>query len=115
MLEVARDLHAHTDVNFDSKILPKNGQVQLKYTETIAAGVGTGNFDVPERFVISIPVFYGEDKVSISVRLRFRVNQGKLSFQFKMDNPVDVVNDAFDAAVAEIGKDLSSTIMLGTL
>ncbi len=115
MLEVARDLHAHTDVNFDSKIVPRNGQVQLKYTETIAAGVGAGNLEVPERFTISIPVFYGQDKITLGVRLRFRVSQGKLSFLYKLDSPADILNDAFNAAVAEIAKSLGTTVMLGTL
>jgi len=115
MLEVARDLHAHTDVNFDSKIVPRNGQVLLNYTENINAKVGAGNMEVPERFTISIPVFFGEDRISVNVRLRFRVSQGKLSFVYKLDSPQDILCDAFNGVVAEISKTLNIQVLLGTL
>jgi uncharacterized protein YfdQ (DUF2303 family) len=115
MLEVARDLHAHTDVNFDSKIVPRNGQIALKYTETISSGVGTGNLEVPELFIISIPVFFGQDKIAIQIRLRFRVSQGKLSFQYKINSATDILNNAFNSSVLEVGDKLKTKVLLGTL
>jgi uncharacterized protein YfdQ (DUF2303 family) len=113
MLEVARDLHAHTDVNFDSKVTPKNGQVQLKYTETINAGVGAGNLEVPEFFKIRIPIFYGEESLTLRARLRFRISGGKLSFQYKLDRPTEKLNDAFNAAVASIAGVMQTEVLLG--
>lgn len=116
MLEVSRNLQATTEVNFASSTNLKNGQVQLRYEETVKAGVPTaGNMEVPEDFDILIPVFYGEAPVKITARLRFRIVQGKLSFHYKLYRPVEVVNDAFDKAVGSIRqqlKDESGTVVL---
>ena len=70
MLEVARDLKASNGCNFESKVTPKNGQIQMRYTEQIDGKVGTGGLEVPEFFKLSIPVFYGEEPITISARLR---------------------------------------------
>jgi uncharacterized protein YfdQ (DUF2303 family) len=115
MLEVARDLNAKTDVNFASSVSLKNGQTQLRYEETIKGSVGVGNLDVPERFSISIPVFYGEDKITISIRLRFRISQGKLTFHYKMNGPTEILNDSFDKAAGSIGETLQYDILRGTM
>ena len=113
MLEVARDLQATTEANFDSKVKLTNGQVQLKYTETINATVGAGNLEIPETFKISVPVFYGEQKVSITARLRYRLAQGKLSFYYKLYRQNETLQTAFNAAVASIGEALKADILLG--
>jgi uncharacterized protein YfdQ (DUF2303 family) len=113
MLEVARDLHATSEFNFDSKVKLTNGQVQIKYTESIQAGVGTGNLEIPETFTIRVPVFYGEELVSIRARLRYRVQGGKLSFHFKLYRQADILSEAFDKAVAAIGESLKADVLLG--
>ena len=85
MLEIASDLTAHTEVNFGSSTRLGNGQTRIRYEETIKSGVpSAGDIEVPEEFKIRIPVFYGESATTISVRLRFRLNQGKLSFTYKL-------------------------------
>lgn len=115
MLEVASDLRAKIDVNFESKTVRKNGQNQLTYNETINASIGKGNLEVPERFTIGIPVFYGEDPISVQCRLRFRIAGGKLSFHYKMDRASEVQNEAFDKAVASIGHSLGISVLIGTI
>jgi uncharacterized protein YfdQ (DUF2303 family) len=114
MLEIARDLHAKIDVNFGSSVRSQSGQVQLRYEETVKAGVGTaGIIEVPEEFSIQIPVFYGEQAVVIKAKLRFRINQGKLSFHYKLYRPIEIQNKAFDDAVAGLSSTLGSQILLG--
>jgi uncharacterized protein YfdQ (DUF2303 family) len=114
MLEVARDLQAKTEVNFASSTVLQSGQVQLKYTETIQAGVGAGNVEIPTAFKIRIPVFYGEEPAEISARLRFRLSQGKVTFHYKLYRPVETLNDAFNKAVGSIGDLLKTEVLLGT-
>lgn len=114
MLEIARDLHAHTEVNFDSKVKPSNGQVQLRYNEVVTAGVGpAGAVEVPEVFKIQIPVFFGEGLVSIQCRLRYRITGGKLTFHYKMYRQSDILMEAFEKTVKSIGGALQADILLG--
>lgn len=116
MLEVARDLTAHFDVNFASKVTPKNGSVQLAYQEVVTSGVGqAGDMEIPESFSILIPVFFGEKPVQIEARLRFRINGGKLKFIYKLYRPMELLADAFDCASRAIGGTLGAEVLLGSL
>lgn len=115
MIEVARDLVAKSDMNFASKVTPQNGQVQFSYTEQVTAGVKGGTLDVPESFVIRIPVFFGEVPVEITARLRFRIQSGKLSFFYKLNQPQQKVDEAFRKSVDDIAGGLDTVILLGGL
>lgn len=114
MLEVARDLKASMGANFESKVTPKNGQIQMRYTEQIDGKVGTGGLEVPEFFKLSIPVFLGEDPITISARLRYRIQQGSLAFQYKLYRQTEILNAAFDKAAASISDTLKIDILRGS-
>lgn len=114
MLDVARDLHAHTDSTFASQIRLQDGQTQLKYSETTTSGVGTGSMAVPETFKIRVPVFNGEPPVVIDVRLRFRIGQGgKLTFVYKLYRQDTTLQHAFNAVAAGISEGLKMPVWIG--
>lgn len=115
MLEIAKDLEAHSEVNFASKIDTRNGAAVLKYDEQIKANVTTGQIEVPESFTIRIPVFFGEAPIEIMARLRFRITEGKLRFQYKLNRPAEVIAKAFDLARKDIALAVSLEVLLGTL
>lgn len=114
LLEVARDLKATSSGNFESKIVASNGNVQLKYTENINGTVGSGALVVPEFFTLSIPIFYGETPVTISARLRWRVKEGSLVFWYKLYRQSELLNAAFDKAVASVADALKREVLLGS-
>ncbi len=115
MLEIARDLKAKIEVNFGSSTRSQSGQVQLKYEETVKAGVGqAGTIEIPEEFTIKIPVFYGETAIEIKARLRFRIASGKLSFHYRLNRPNEVQLTAFEATVESISGKLGAPILLGS-
>jgi uncharacterized protein YfdQ (DUF2303 family) len=115
LLEIAKELHAHSDVNFASKINTANGAAVLQFEETIKTTVSTGRIEMPETFTIKIPVFFGEAPVEITARLRFRITEGKLKFQYKLYRPAEVKQKAFDVARAEIARATTLEVLLGTL
>ena len=117
VLEIARDLTAHMDVNFASKVNVKNGTTQFAYQEVLTAGqLGqSGNMEVPEKFIILIPVFFGEKPVTIEARLRFRINGGKLRFIYKLYRPAELLAEAFKVVVKEIEEKLAIEVLLGSI
>lgn len=114
MLEIARDLKATSSGNFESKVVPKNGTVQMKYTETVDGKVGSGDIEIPEFFKISIPIFYNEEKIVISARLRYRITAGNLTFFYKLYRQSELLNDAFNKAVASVADVLKREVLLGS-
>ncbi len=113
MLEVARDLKASSSASFESRVTPKNGQIQMKYAETINGKVGSGDLEIPEFFKLSIPVFYGEAPVSISARLRYRITGGALSFHYKLYRQSEILSDAFQKAAVSISETLKCDVLMG--
>lgn len=115
MLEIARELQAHSEVNFASKVNLRNGAAVLSYDEQIKATVSTGQIEMPETFTIRIPVFFGEAAIEITARLRFRITEGKLKFQYKLYRPAEIIGKAFDVARAEIASATTLEVLLGSL
>ena len=115
LVEIARDLQAKTDVNFASKINSSNGAATLQYEETIKASVTTGRIEMPESFRIRIPVFFGEAAVEIPARLRFRISDGKLKFQYKLYRPTELRQHAFDVTRGDISEATTLEVLLGTM
>ena len=114
MLEVARELHASSEMNFSSKVTPKNGQVQFSYTENLTTqGVNGGKLEVPDFFTLRIPIFYGEEPIEVLARLRFRISSGKLTFFYKLQRQSEIVSTAFDYAVASVADALKTDVLLG--
>ncbi len=113
VLEVARDLKASISGSFESKVVPKNGSVALRYSETVNGKVGSGSIDVPEFFTLSIPVFYGEEPVTVSARLRYRIAGGQLTFTYKLYRTAWLVDQAFQRAAASISDTLKCDVLMG--
>jgi uncharacterized protein YfdQ (DUF2303 family) len=115
MLEIAKDLQAHSEVNFASKINSHNGATTLSYDEQIKASVSTGQVTIPETFTIHIPIFFGENPIDVHARLRFRISSGKLSFQYKLHRPAEVLLRAFEEVRKGIAAAADLEILLGTI
>lgn len=114
MLEVARTLQAKTDVDFSSAIRLNNGQVQLKFSEQIKGTYGNGQVDIPEEFVIFIPVYVGTPRVPVRARLRYRINSGKLTFWYDLLRTEQIERDAFMATLAEISGGIGTKVINGS-
>lgn len=113
MLEMARSLQAKTDVDFSSAIRTNNGQVQFKFTESIKGTYGSGNVEIPEQFIVGIPVYVGSPRVAITARLRYRLNSGKLSIWYDLLRHEAVEREAFLSALDGIKGALNVTIING--
>ncbi len=114
MREVAMDLSAKSDVDFGSAIRLQNGQVQFKYSEKIVGTFGNGQIEIPERFVISIPVHIGTERIEVTARLRYRINSGKLTFSYHLLRPDAIEREAFAATRSAISTALGIRIINGT-
>ena len=104
MLEISRELVAKKSANFSSSIRLSNGSHQFHYDEDIKGSTKSGNLEVPETFVIGLPVFLNGDAYKIEARLRYRIKEQQLEMWYELVRPHDIYEDAFNAvhkAIAE--------------
>ena len=115
-VELARDLKAKADVSFDSKVVQESGSVRFGYTETVQGGMGAkGEVSIPDRFRISIPVYLGSAKVSIEVRLRYRINSGKLTMWYDLYRSAYVQRKAFEEVIATVEQGIGKKVFIGRM
>lgn len=100
-LDIARTLEAKTSVNFKGGVRLTNGDHSLTFEETTTAKAGAkGDLEIPSEFVISARPYLGHKPVAITARLRYRLNDGRISFWFELLD-MDLVRDQIRHDVAE--------------
>ncbi|MDN7179062.1 YfdQ family protein [Caballeronia sp. SEWSISQ10-4 2] len=105
ILEIVSTLQSTKGVNFASGIRLDNGQTQLKYEETVTAKAGEkGQFSVPDRIEITIPVFDGSTVADrLTAKFRYRIDGGSLIMWYDLERPHKVL----EVAVADLHKQIA--------
>lgn len=116
MLEISRSLEAKKSVNFASGVRLTNGANELTYEETISGAAQKGKLQVPEGFVIGIPVLQGGDSYRVEARLRYRIGDGgKMTMWYELVRPHKIVEDAIKNIRAEIKTGTELDVLSGGL
>jgi uncharacterized protein YfdQ (DUF2303 family) len=82
LLEIACELNARKTCDFRSAVNLKNGTVQFSYVEDIEAKRGV--LEVPSQFTLVIPVLDEPARYPIQARLRYKIEDARLLFQFDL-------------------------------
>jgi uncharacterized protein YfdQ (DUF2303 family) len=119
MFEVARSLDAKKSVDFSSAVRLTNGEVQFKYSETIAGSAQQGNLTIPEQFVLAIAPFEGSELYKLNARFRYRFSDKGLYLRYELVRPHKVAEDAVNTVVQQLEEGLKEfgpvTILRGKL
>lgn len=80
MLAMVLEFKSVTTASFSSAIRLNDGNVQVAYA--VESRPGTVCF--PERLKIFIPIFHGQSRTEIDLRVRYRVNDAKLQLWYEI-------------------------------
>jgi len=85
LLEIATTLMAKKEVNFRRSEVLATGTAQFTYDEVLKAGGGaTGQLEIPAMFVLDLPLHQGGQSRKLEARLRYKIEEGKLSFRYDL-------------------------------
>lgn len=76
LLEACRDLQANRKVNFIKAVRTASDNENFEYTDETEAKT-RGGIELPTRFVLGIPVYFGEPDVELHAFLRWRIDPDK--------------------------------------
>lgn len=102
IVEVCMNLDAVKRVTFQSAVRLSDGYRQIKYVEENDT---KGGIRVPEAFVINVAVFEGQEPQRIPIRLRYRIDEGKLAMWVTIDNLDETERLAFERCVDGLSLD----------
>lgn len=114
MLEVSRSLSAASSYQFSQVTNLKNGQKAAFYRETVDGVAGPqGELQIPDEFIIRVPIFLNQAAVDVRCRLRFRINGGKLSMWYDMLRVDEMLAAEFEAARTAVSAAAECEVLLG--
>ncbi|MGV9666961.1 DUF2303 family protein [Nocardia niigatensis] len=109
MLELSQNFQATKSVEFEAGKRLASGAVRFKYLEQTDARAGiAGALEVPESFVLALPIWRGGPRIELRAALRYRVERDGLRLGFKVLALDEVLRDAFAATVADVGEQLTA-------
>ncbi len=118
MLEIALNLKVNSAASFGNQINLANGKTEFNYTNQVegSANVKSGKIQIPEQFVIEIPVFAGINapKYRMEVRFRYRLQSGALKIWFELVRPHKVIEQAFSEMLDAITTKIGRPVLFGT-
>lgn len=112
MIEISRDLEAAQGVTFKASTRLENGDRAFVYeTETKTKG----DIRVPREFHLSIPLYQGEEPVSLRCAFRWRVSGGGLVLGFEWRR-VEYMRQAFFQQIAtQVAEETGCPVFFGRL
>lgn len=99
ILEAVSKLKLAKAVNFEKAIDLTNGGVNLVYSENVSE---KGQMKLPTEFRLALRPYEHCDPVAVRVRLRYRLDEGKVKFQYRLDRPDLLIEAAFRAVVEQV-------------
>lgn len=113
VVDMARELEGKTEANFGSSTRLQTGSYSFTYSEQTTTKAGNNKVEVPDRFRIKVPIFFGGDRVEVEALLRFRVKDSKLKFFYTLVRQKEAVHKAFLNERGKIAAGTSAVIING--
>lgn len=103
VLDVANTLEVVSTALFRSAQRLDNSTNQLHYETNHTTKAGQkGDLNVPRVFTLEIPIFYGEPAIKLQARLKYSLDDGKVTFWYELVRPQQAVDASVDAMAKEI-------------
>lgn len=103
VLEIAKTLTAKTTVNFKSGIRLDNGNQCLTYEEMSETKAGEkGDLQIPTEITLGIAPFKSIQPYKLMARLKYRLQEGRVTFTYELVKPHKVIEDACKGIIGVI-------------
>ncbi|WP_246174185.1 DUF2303 family protein [Paraburkholderia hayleyella] len=112
MLEMALAFEATQDFRFKSAVRLSNGGVNLSFVQD-DDGATLQRMQMFEKFAIGIPVFRNGDAYHVDARLRYRVRDSKLTFNYELVRFDKVLEAAANGVIATIREKTGNPFFFG--
>lgn len=104
LLAIVNTFKVDKQVTYSKDVTLQNGNVKFTFnSESKARGIG--EMEVPERFMLQIPIFHRGVSFAFSVKFRYRVDdEGKLTLWVEIVNKDVIIQAAVDQALEHVRK-----------
>jgi uncharacterized protein YfdQ (DUF2303 family) len=113
LLELSRGLQVNVEETVLQATSLASGERQIQFSEK-HTGADGAPIKVPGAFLITIPVFRGDDAYQICVRLRYRKQAQGLVWLYEMFKATDVFDHAIEMACQKVANETGLPVFKGS-
>lgn len=100
LLESVRDLQARRSVNFIQAVRTDSDNESFEFSDNTEARA-KGDLELPTKFLLSIPVYFGDPDTEVQAFLRWKLEEGKLMLGIKLHRAEHIRQAAFKLIVTD--------------
>ena len=115
LLECVRDLQANRSVNFVKAVRTSSDNENFEYSEATETKSRKGGIEVPTKFQLGIPVYFGEGDVDLYAFLRWKLAEGSLKLGIQLHRAEHVRQAVFQEIVRALAERTGCPAVFGKL
>lgn len=115
LLEVVRDLHAVRKVNFKKVVRTATDHENFEYSDETEARTTKGNIELPTKFLLRLPIYFGDAPTSLFAFLRWHLDEGALQLGVKLHRAEHVRQAVFKQIVLDVAARTERPAIFGSL
>lgn len=104
LLDACRDLQVRRKVNFIKAVRTNSDNENFEYSEETNATTKKGDLELPTKFVLGLPVYFGREDLEVSAFLRWKMDDGSLQLGIQLHRVEHVRQAEFKQIVVDIAE-----------
>lgn len=114
LLDIVTKFRATKKTDYDSVVYQPNGDVMINYSEKTDSA-GKAGVPVPTELKLGIPVYFRGRPYEVPVLMRYRLNDGKLTFILRIDRKRIIEEAAFEDVIKDVAAQTGIEVYRGNL
>ena len=115
LLDAVRDLQVRRKVNFTKAVRTASDNENFEYAEETSAASKRGEVEIPTKFVLGLPVYFGELDTELHAFLRWKLDEGALSLGVQLHRVEHVRQAVFQQIVLKVSEETRCAAVFGKL
>lgn len=112
LLDVIRDLQARRNVNFVKAVRTASDNENFEFSDNTEMRT-KGDIEVPAKFLLGIPVYFGESDTELYAFLRWKLDEGSLGLGVALHRHEHVRQAVFKQIVLAVGDQTKCPVVFG--
>jgi uncharacterized protein YfdQ (DUF2303 family) len=113
LLDACRDLQIRRKVNFIKAVRTASDNENFEYSEETAATTKKGDLELPTKFLLGLPVYFGEQATEVYAFLRWRLDDGALTLGIQLHRVEHVRQAVFRQIVLDVSERTKCPVVFG--
>lgn len=113
LLDACRDLQVHRKVNFVKAVRTHSDNENFEYSEETNATTKKGDLELPTKFVLGLPVYFGDAETEVHAFLRWRLDEGALTLGIQLHRVEHVRQAVFKQIVIYVASRTNCAAIFG--